>query len=237
MRKDIEIHIETGDVALDPQNKFKLREFRWCDAPDFIYGSDNEPALLSRYIYGEIDVPYTISERKILEQGVFFQIPYTPKYKEFMIRVRRVFEDGSFMYLNNDVDGTPWFLVKTALYGGELENVFASTLPMVSENSFFAILKDGIAQIYASSQSDFNIVKAGRQNANCLLACFPGGNYRYPLTGVGLARWINSTNVVSTDLTKVLQDEFAADGVTINNAAFDYDTQQMELDMKAIGED
>ena len=87
---------------------------------------------------------------------------------------------------------------------------------------------NGIALLYASSQSDFNIIKSGRQNANCLLACFPGGNYRYPLTGVWLARLINSNNVASTSLSKVLQDEFSADGVTIRNAAYNYDTKQME---------
>lgn len=226
MRRDIEIHIITGDIAIIPQNKIKIREFRWVD----------ESTLLSRYIYGEVDVPYTLSERTILNQGVHFIIPYTPKYKEFMIRVRRVNEDGSFIYVNNDVDGSQWFLVKSSVYGTALRNVFASELPTISEDSFFVMLKSGIAQLYASSQSDFNIIKAGRQNANCLLACFPGGNYRYPLTGVGLARWINSNNVASASLTKVLQDEFSADGVTIRNAAYNYEIQQMELDAKDLEE-
>lgn len=224
MRKDIEIHIITGDVAINPQNQIKLREFRWVD----------EPTLLSRYIYGEIDVPYTLSERTIRNRGICFVVPYTPKYKEFMIRVRRVNEDGSFVYVSNDVDGSPWFLVKSQVYGTSLRNVWASELPSISEDSFFVMLKNGIAQLYASSQSDFNIIKAGRQNANCLLACFPGGNYHYPLTGVGLARWINSNNVASTSLSKVLQDEFSADGVTIRNATYNYDTKQMELDAKDL---
>ena len=177
MRKDIELHIETGDVAIDPQNSPRMRDFRWV----------NEPSLLSRYIYGEIDVPYSVSERTVRQNGVFFVIPYTPIYQEFKIRIRRVNEDGSFLYVINEVDGTEWHLVKSALYGGVLQNVFASTLPTISESGFFVNLEDGIARLYASSQSDFNIVKANRQNTNCMLACFPGGNYRYPLTGVGLA--------------------------------------------------
>lgn len=226
MRRDIEIHINTGDVAIGPQNKPKLREFRWVE----------QHSMLSRYIYGEVDVPYTFSERNILKQGVYFIIPYTPKYKEFMIRVRRINEDGSFVYVNNDVDGTQWFLVKSSIYGAIQRNVFASELPIISEESFFVMFKDGFAQLYSSGQSDFNIIKAGRQNANCLLACFPGCNYRYPLTGVGLARWINSNNVASTSLTRVLQDEFSADGVTIHNAAYNYETKQMELDAKDLEE-
>lgn len=226
MRKDIELHIETGDVAIIPKNKPRLREFRWVD----------EPTLLSRYIYGEIDVPYSISERTIKQGGLSFIIPYTPIYKEFKIRVRRVNEDGSYLYVTNDVDGSEWFLVRASLYGSQLQNVFVSMLPTISESSFFVSLENGIAKLYSGSQSDFNIVKANRQNANCMLACFPGGNYRYPLTGVGLARWINSTNVISTDLTKVLQNEFSADGCNIKNASYNYDTQQMEMDIDVIGD-
>ena len=94
MRRDIEIHIQTGDVAIDPQNKPKFREFRWVD----------QPTMLSRYIYGEIDVPYTISERTILNQGISFTIPYTPQYKEFMIRIRRINDEGVFAYVTNEVD-------------------------------------------------------------------------------------------------------------------------------------
>lgn len=222
MRRDIEIHIQTGDVALVTKNNPKLRDFRWVE----------QPSMLSRYIYGEVDVPYTISEQTIVKKGLYIAIPYTPKYKEFMIRIRRVNEDGIFSYVTNEVNGSQWFLVKSSVFGGKLQNVFVSTLPVISEDNFFVFLKDGIAHLFSSHQSDFNIVKAGRQNANCLLACFPGGNYRYPLTGVGLARWINSNNVASTSLTKVLQDEFSADGVTIRNAAYNYDTKQMELDAK-----
>jgi hypothetical protein len=230
MRKDIELHIQTGDVALDAQNKLRLRTFKWVD-------DDETAAMLSRYIYGEIDVPYSVSTRTIQNNGLYFEVPYTPKYKEFKLRIRRVYEDGTYEYLQNEVDGSHWFLAQTSLYGTGLKNVYASMLPAISETSFYASLHDGIAEIYSSSQSDFNIVKANRQNANCLLACFPGGNYRYPLTGVGLARWINSTNVISTDLTTVLQDEFSADGVTVKNAAYNYDTQQMELDLSVQEDD
>lgn len=75
MRKDIELHIKTNDIALVATNKAKMRTFRWVD----------NPSGLSRYIYGEIDVPAVVSETKIRENGVFVNIPYTPKYKEFMI--------------------------------------------------------------------------------------------------------------------------------------------------------
>ena len=40
--------------------------------------------------------------------------------------------------------------------------------------------------------------------------------------------------VVSTDLTKILQAEFSADGCNVRTAAYNYDTKQMELDVDVI---
>lgn len=215
MRRDIQIHIQTGDIAIATKNKHNFREFRWVD----------NSSGLTRYLYGEVDVPHEISERSIATDGVYTLIPYTPIYKEFMVRIRRVKEDGSFTYLTNETNGSQWFLVKHAQ-----NNAWVSTLPSISEIGFYLQISNGVMQIFSSGQSDFNIVNAARQNANCLLACFPGSNYRYPLTGVGLARWINSNNIEAIALTQVLQKEFNDDGVMIRNAAYNYDTHQMELD-------
>lgn len=225
MRKDIELHIKTNDIALVATNKAKMRTFRWV----------NNPSGLSRYIYGEIDVPAVVSEAKIRENGVFVSIPYTPKYKEFMIRVRRVYDDGSYIYLYNRKDGSEWFLAQAGMYGGEKKNCYASLLYTISEGGYYISLADKIATIYSSIQSDFNIVDANRQNANCLLACFPSNSYRYPLTGVGLARWINAHNINAGNLAEIINREFAEDGVVVKNATYNYDTKQMEMDLDASG--
>lgn len=224
MRKDIEIHIQTGDVAIIPKNAPRFRTFRWVEQPD----------MLSRYIYCEIDVPYTISESMIINEGVYFKIPYTPIYKEMMLRIRRVKDNGVVGYIVNKSNHSHWFKVKSPICGRELKDVYASELPSISEEGFYIKIDKDTAVLYSSSQSDFNIILAGRQNANCLLACFPGSNYRYPLTGVGLARWIGSNNVATSSLTTTLQSEFSADGVRIKSAAYNYDTKQMELDAKDL---
>lgn len=223
MRRDIELHIKTNDVTLVSTNKIKIRTFRWV----------SNPSGLSRYIYGEIDVPAVVSESKVRDGGVFVNIPYTPKYKEFMVRVRRVFDDGSFMYIQNRRDGSEWFLAQVGMYGSDKKNCYASLLYTISEGTYYISLKDEIATIYSSIQSDFNIVDANRQNANCLLACFPSNSYRYPLTGVGLARWINAHNINAGNLAEIINREFAEDGVIVKNATYNYDTQQMEMDLDA----
>lgn len=218
MRKDIELHIKTGDVAIESHLKFHSRDFRWV----------TNASGLSRYIWGEIDIPAIVTEAAVRRDGFFFMIPYTPKYKELQIRVRRVFDDGSFEYVYNTKNGSEWFTVQAGMYGGERKNVYASQLLTISESYFYGMLDGDVLQLYSAAQSDFNIVPADRQNANCLLACSPSNNYRYPLSGVGIVRWVGSSTMNSGELAEVLKREFEEDGVVVRNAAYNYDTQQME---------
>ena len=223
MRQDIELHINTSDVPVEAQNESVLRTFRWV----------TNASGLSRYIYGEVDVPGTVTEESIRKNGVYFTIPYTPKYQEFMIRIRRVYEGEKYEYVMNLDTGGEWFTVKSALYGiGDFENMYASQLIKISDEAFYGRIGNDCLELYSAYQSDFNIVNADRQNANCLLACNPSNNYRYPLTGVGLVRWINSSNVESGELAETLKSEFSDDGVTVNDAEYDYDTQSLsKLDL------
>ena len=224
MRRDIELHINTNDTPIVSQNEYKLREFRWV----------TNSAGLSRYLYCEVDVPYTVTEASIRNNGIYFNIPYTPKYKEFMMRIRRVYGDGTFSYVMNLDSGEEWFVVKTQLYNsGTQTNALVSQLILISNDAFYCRIGDNCVELYSANQSDFNIIDADRQNANCLLACNPSNNYRYPLTGVGLVRWVNSSHINSGELADILQSEFNDDGVKVNNAQYDYKTQsisQLELD-------
>lgn len=220
MRKDFEIHIDTGDIQLVSTNKFVERTFRWVD---------NENGL-SRYIYGEIELPAHVSENKILNDGLFVSIPYTPKYKEFYIRVKRMYDSNSYTYMQNPTDGSEWFLVKVGMYGGELENAFASQLITISDGKYCFRFDGGIVRVYSSEVNDLNIVKVNRQNANLLLKCVPTNNYRYPLTGVGLIKFINS-NINYSQLSEVLDREFKSDGVAVKNASYDFDTKDLHIDL------
>lgn len=226
MRKDIEIHINTGDITLSPKNKFTLRAFSWVD---------NSQGL-SRYIYGEVEVPGSLSETYIKSNGVYVNIPYTPKYNEFYIRIKRVLGESSFAYIKNPIDGSEWFLVKSGLYGQSLQNTYASQLLLISESSFHIRLNKGIAEIYSSAESDVNIIKANRQNSNLLLKCIPTNSYRYPLSGVGLIRWTNS-NISYTKLSNTIQREFENDGVIVKNASYDFETRDLKLELDTTNVD
>lgn len=220
MRKDIEIHIGTGDITLPSKNNYQLRDFQWVQ----------NPTGLSRYIYGEIIVPSNLSANTLYNKGVCAAIPYTPIYKEFMVRIKRLYENGLYEYLQNPADGTEWFVVKCNLYGTNgYKNVYASQLKMVADNDYYFQFDKGILNVYSAMESDLNIVKANRQNSNMLLACVPTNNYRYPISGVGLIRWMNG-NMDYTALADTIKSEFTDDGVVVNSASFDYDTHQLSLD-------
>lgn len=225
MRKDIEIHIGTGDITLPSKNSYTLRNFQWV----------SNPTGLSRYIYGELIVPSNLSEQSIKKNGVYVSIPYTPKYKEFMVRVKRLYDNGSYEFIQNPTDGSEWFLVKVAQYGVNVKNAIASQLLTISESDFYFQFDGGVANLYSALESDLHIVKADRQNSNMLLACVPTNNYRYPLSGVGLVRWTNG-NMDYTHLAERIESEFSDDGMSVNSASFDYDTKQLSIDAITPGE-
>lgn len=219
MRKDIEIHIQTGDVTVTPQNKVTLYPFSWVSNPNG----------LARYIYGEIEVPAALPVDVIRRDGIACVIPYTGKYKEFYLRVKRIYSETTSEYLQNPTNGSDWFLAKIVPFGKEITvNAFASQLRKISEDSFRLIFDKGDVIIYSGAESDFNVIGANRQNTNLMLACVPTNNYRYPVNGVGLIRWTKS-NILGTDLASVLAREFGEDGTPVISAGFDFDTNGIQL--------
>lgn len=221
MRKDIEIHINTGDIALTSQDNHVARDFCWIDAP-----ADKE----SRYIYGEISIAAQINEDRILREGIYLTIPYTPVNKEIRLRIKRVYSSANVQYIRNPVDGSDWFVVSTYLYGQSKVNLCASELIRVSEDVFYLRFDDGELLLYSGGEVDLNIVGANTQNRNLLLKCVPGNNLRYPLTGVGLVRWINGNATIS-ELANILKSQFAEDGTPVRNARYDFDSGSLYMDI------
>ena len=219
MRKDIQIHIATNDVTLSSQNKVTLREFHWVEMPE------NKE---TRYIYGEIVVPTTVSERQIIDNGVYIAIPYTPKYKEMRFRIKRDHGREDETYILNATTGDIWFDVKAAFYGVNERNIFASELFALSQDRYYCIIENNAIRIYSGHETDFNITKANTQNKNLLLACIPGNNYRYPMTGVGLIRWANS-NIDVAGLADVLIREYSDDGTPVKDAQYNHELRQLYL--------
>lgn len=220
MRRDIKIDVFTHDINFTSGKARDIYPFGWISNPNG----------LERYIYGEIELPMSVSEDMVKTDGVNIVIPYTSIYKEFYIRIKRKIGNSTYVYMQNPVDGSNWFLAKTGLYGREKTNAYASRLIEVSESSYRILINKDVVEIYNGENIDFNIAPANAQNKNMLLLCVPGNNYRYPLTGVGLVRFINS-NIDYTNLSAVLQREFSNDGVQVIAASYDHNTKYLDLQL------
>lgn len=221
MRKDIEIHINTGDITLNSTNRVVLRDFKWIDRPE---------NLEQRYLYGEVSLSANVLEDTIFKKGVYVEIPYTPIYKEIKLRIKRQYNDDDYTYLRNPEDGSEWFIVTSALYGTNLRNIFASELMAISEGRFHITFECGQIRLYSGYTNDATVIKANWQNRNLLLKCVPGNCYRYPLIGVGLIRWTNS-NISVSQLAYKLKEQFAEDGTPVISAKYDFDTKQLYLNI------
>lgn len=238
MRRDIEIHINTEDVVLAATNKPLMKAFRWLD--------EVSEGHLQSYLYGEVEVSAYLPEKLLLKEGVNVAIDYTPIFKPFMLRFKRIYDDGAFEYVVNPVLGGIWFPVKSAVYGernNPVENIHASELIRIDEQFYYLYFErvseliagetvthlTGNLRIFSACQMDFNIKRADHQNGNLLLKCVPTNNYRYPLSGVGLIRWTNG-DLSQSKLATTIQSEFADDKVIVRSARFNNDTNQLAID-------
>lgn len=219
MRRDIQINTSINDIVLKDQNKLSTYSFKWVSEGDI-------------YLLGEITIPHTFDVKKLQTEGVRIEIPYTPIYKPFKVRVIRTFDANTSMAVINPVNGSEWFEVHTKLWNQQNMQLCASQLIVVSQDTYLVQLDNtsGVAYIWSANNTDAVNVAANIQNRNLLLQCIPSNSYRYPTSGVGLVRFLHA-NLSQTTLANILQDEFKADKVTVKGAAFDSYTGDIELDL------
>lgn len=217
MRKDIQVNTSTHDLVLHDTKLIALYPFEWIKEGD-------------TYLYGQITIPEYVSNRMMEEMGVGVSIPYTPIYKPISIRIVRKSASGSLQTIINPVNRTEWFNLFTKLYNKVRKQICASQLLMVSKTDYLIQIADGDVLIWSCKKSDMVNINANFQNRNLMLQCVPSNSYRYPGSGVGLVRYLNS-NLNQSDLADKLQSEFKADKVTVKNAAFNSYTGDLEMDL------
>lgn len=84
------------------------------------------------------------------------------------------------------------------------------------------------AYIYSAKNTDLCVNYSDDQASQLLSLCAPGNYYRYPTTGVGIARYLNCV-VDHSDLQKVLEAQFDGDGKPIQSADFDNETCKLDV--------
>lgn len=215
MRKDIKINTDTGEIIFDDYSKSKKCSFKWLNEDDL-------------YIYGQVTVSENV-DIKELQEGITVDIPYTPVYKKIKIKIIKTNNTGTSSVLNQ-IDGTEWFELNCKLHGANVTQPRASELIVISNMKYSINIIDYQAFVWSSSENDMICENANNQNKALMLKCVPGNCYRYPVTGVGIVRYLHA-NLSHTDLADRLQSEFQEDKVMVNNASFDTETGNIELDL------
>lgn len=205
--------------------------FRWL--PSIPVGQ------LQEHLYGEVTLPTYTPERVLFNEGMYVEIPYTPKAWPMKVCIKRMQDEETFDYAINPVDGTIWFDVVAGIHGGEQKTINASELLVIADEKYHFHFGrkivdkkeylNGTIEVYSFSESDFDIKVANTQNSNLLIKCIPGNSYRYPLSGVGIIQWMNG-DLSQDTMAEHLMQEFAEDGVLVRNADFDNDTQTLRID-------
>lgn len=220
MRKDIKFSIETHDVVLD--NVSDIESF------PFVIISEGDTS-----VNAQITVPHTYNFNKLWAGGIVCEIPYTPIYKPMYISVKRLYSTEDEQYLINPTNNDNYFLVKGMGYSQLPYQIVMSKYILLNSDFKYKIVFDkslGIAYIYSAYNTDFSIVNANNQNKNMLLECGPSNNYRYPTSGVGLAKYIKS-NISQTDLANRISSEFANDGVIVTDCQYNFETQDLMVNI------
>lgn len=191
-----------------------------------MYGLDNE-----RCLYAEISVPSDFEKRYSDKNGIHINIPYTPSYKELMIRFCFQNGDGQPEYMLNKSDNKQWFKVY-AITDNSITPVRLSELQQLNEEgNFNLIFQDSSLIIYSGDETDFQIKAAKGQNEVFLLKAMAGNLYQYPTTGVGLIEFLHG-NFENSGLAEKLQSEFENDKMVINNAYMDSETGELFLEVE-----
>ena len=230
MKQDIHINVDSKDVVLKrnvPTNTV-IYETVWGK----LFDTDTDDLL-----YANVIVPWKYEGTvKISQDGNYTchaHIPYCPNECDFMIRI--VIDKGGVYELANPAQ----LLIAPCISNLEnfslFEPIYACKLPLISIEGYFTIMfrkesayYDTVARIYSFGITDLNVCLALPQESHLLSICDYGKLYRYPLTGVGITRYINSI-VAHTNLAEKTQNEFMADNIPVYSASFNAITGKLSV--------
>ncbi|MFR2062736.1 MAG: hypothetical protein ACLS37_13155 [Alistipes sp.] len=119
-------------------------------------------------VRGEITVPADSAVRRRVEQGFHVQIPYTPIYKELLVRLHLDNGTGHPEYIINSTDNTVWFPVYLQDSEGTMRAIRLSEYETVNEEGrYHLVLRDGCLLLYSGDDTDLEIGAAVQNEVFC----------------------------------------------------------------------
>lgn len=192
----------------------------------YLDGANND-----HYAYGEIAVSQGFESRYSDDSGIHVAIPYTPSFKQLIVRFRIDTPGGDTEYLINPADNRNWFNIYSENEQGEISQIRLSEYMWLNgEGNYNLLLRHGYLVIYSGDDTDFVFQPALRQNEVFLLKAGAGNLYQHPTIGVGLIDYLHG-NFENTGLAEKLQSEFVNDKMIINDAYMNSETGELLLDV------
>ena len=158
---------------------------------------------------------------------VRFKSPYMPNTGNFRIRLLR-FQNSKYSLFWN-IRGEFGLPASSFVLSKNISApISACMLPFIDMDGDFTVKLVQNAQmeeldkayIYSSKETDINVGYSDNQAAQLLSICNPGNSYRYPTSGVGITRYVN-TVISHTDFAERLESQFESDDKRIVEANFD----------------
>lgn len=208
-RKDIMIDIENGGFIVDNKNQQK-------ETFPIIYIQKREEGMLERNLYFEVNV----GNKSIYNEDLYFSLPYFPKQRNGFVRLIQTDALGNSSYVRNKINNSVWFEITE-----NGNNISVSELSLISNIGRFTVRYNettGSIDFFNMDEVDFAIGESAYQDALFLIRANKGGLYRYPSAGVGIFKYVHSSNM-SEQLGKSIKDELLDDGIMVNEASINDD--------------
>jgi len=204
MRKDIVMDIDNGDIALRDKPPAYSTSLKWVNEDDF-------------FIYGDctLEAPATLQN---LTGGIGVYVPQKDSLKPIKIKFTTVSGRG-------DVESTGYLSVNNL----KKETITGASMVIVSNDLFFRVYLTPGSEVFTLTSGylhDLTVDESMIQNEYFLLVSDPSALYQYPLTGVGIRKFLNG-NIRRSSLPQKIQSEFTLDGMNVEKIQYNEETDEI----------
>jgi len=217
----------TTDILLDVRQKDFLYDESSASKTFFTaeYGAHQIGEDTNSYL--DIIVPsgYTITPAS---QDVYIKAPYIPVTTPISVRFLKQSGDTYSIISVFSASSLPLYVYN---YDGEKEALCGCKLLAMDIDGLLRLhcvsAQDG-CEVFLANDGDFQLGVSDKDIVELMMECAPGKNYRYPINGVGVARFLGSIIDRTTAATDILR-ELGDDKQSVREVYYDQETQKMKV--------
>jgi len=215
MRKDILMDLENGDI--------KIRKYPPNLYLNVEWDTDLNTVGVGDVVYGICQLPRNMLLEDI-NGDIGINIP--PAGVPNAIKISFIFDEATNRY--------PFFGFVPIILDTFGNEVTGNMLMGISESLRFrmkfeqTVIQSGLGNLILSPDiiTDLSVGESIGQNEFLLLTADVGSIYKYPLTGVGIGKYLNG-NIRTSDLPQKIQSQFEIDGMYVSSIKYNEETSEI----------